>query len=1118
MALLRLLSSFNNCRPILRRVYNVHAETPSAFGRTKAASAVLLLGLLLLLTPASCAFAQINTGDIAGTVTDPTGAIVEGAAVVATNQNTQQRFSAVTNGAGQYLLTGLLPGFYKLTADMQGFKQAVADPISLHLNEHLRQDFSLQLGDARESVIVQVPSGLIQSESAEIKDVIANQQVADLPLKDREFLQLTLLSEGVVNPPGGTRGDSLQQTGILINVLGQRTGHNLFLVDGVSVTDEYFNNVALSPSPDDTAEFMIDKTNYGAEFGGKSGGVINLSTKSGTDHLHGSAYEFVRNDIFDAKNFFDLPGPAPAFRENQFGAAVGGPVVKDRAFFFVNYDGQRTRKSLTDLFSVPARAERSGNFAGVAAIVDPLTHQPVPGNNIANDPALRLDPAALALLAKLPSPTPGLAGQNNLLSTQEETYDNNQYNARLDFRLSDRDNSFLRGSVFDANELDPFGSSVLNEALLPGFGRTLRTHSVNLAASETHAFSANVVNEFRFGWLRVSGGQGDPNAGSLFSSQYGLQGVTTNPADMGYPQISLSNAFSTIGSPAGFTSRVDRDFEFFDNVLIHRGTHSLQFGVYFFHLAFNPSFPDDARGIYTYSGSYTGNPLADFLLGYPSQAQVGLGTGTENATTNWAHVYAEDRWQIKPNLTADVGLRYEYNGNLVAAPNQTSNIDLFSPVGPAFVVAGNPTSLPPAASALASLSPLPIVSASNVGWDNSLLTPRYLRFSPRLGLAWRIPGSHEMVVRAGFGIYTNQAAYSVLQNLAENMPFFLVKTVNNSIATTALTTENILGQNPTGAVGADSVNHEYQIEYNEVWNLAIQRAITPNMTVGAEYVGSRTVHADSSTDVNVPSPGPGAIQPRRPYPQLAPFTTIRWDGWATFNALTLKITRRFASGLSFDADYTLSKSLDDASDTGTTNAEYNLPQNPYAPGLESALSSFDHRHRFTANAVYDLPFARGSAGWLHRAIGDWRASAIVMIQSGAPFTANLSAAQDVANIGLIGGNNLERPDLIANPNAAPRTPAEWFNTSAFALPAPFSFGNAGRNIVTGPDLANLDLSLQKGWNIRENQTIQFRCDTFNTFNHPNFNLPGRIFGASNFGVITSAQDARELQFALRWLF
>ena len=431
-----------------------------ANGTARATRACTLLLIAILLSAgAGSAFGQMNTGEIAGTVIDPANATIEGAEVDAVNADTQQKFTSTTNQFGQYLLAELPPGVYTLAASMQGFKQGVAERVALHLNERLRQDFSLQLGDARESVVVQLVPALVQTETAEIKDVIQNQQVEDLPLKDREFLQLTVLSEGVVNPPGGTRGDSLQQTGTLVNVLGQRTGHNLFLVDGVSVTDEYFNNVVVNPSPDDTAEFMIDKTNYGAEFGGKSGAVINVVTKSGTDGLHGSVYEFLRNDIFNAKNFFDLPGPAPPFRENQFGGAVGGPMIKGRTFFFVNYDGQRTRRSLADLFSVPTLAERSGNFAGAAAIFDPVTHQPIAGNNLANDPALHLDPAALALVAKLPPPTVGLAGANNLLSVQEQSYDNNEYNARLDHRFSDRDSSFVRASIFEAQEFDPFGSS-----------------------------------------------------------------------------------------------------------------------------------------------------------------------------------------------------------------------------------------------------------------------------------------------------------------------------------------------------------------------------------------------------------------------------------------------------------------------------------------------------------------------------------------------------------------------------------------------------------------------------------------------------------------------------------
>ncbi len=431
------------------------------------------------------------------------------------------------------------------------------------------------------------------------------------------------------------------------------------------------------------------------------------------------------------------------------------------------------------------------------------------------------------------------------------------------------------------------------------------------------------------------------------------------------------------------------------------------------------------------------------------------------------------------------------------------------------MVAGNPASLPPAAATLAALSPIPIISASSAGWNNSLLTPKNVRLSPRIGLAWKVPHVREMVFRTGFGIYTNQAAYSVLQNLAENEPFFLVKTVANP-AKAVYTTENILSANPTGAIGANSVNHNFAIEYNEVWNAALQKQLEGNTLVEINYIGSRTVHADSSTVLNVPSTFGGP----RPVPQLAPFSTIRWDGWATFHAMTLRVARRFNHGLSFDANYTLSKSMDDASDTGTTNAEYNLPQDPFAMSQEKALSSFDHRQRFVANAVYELPFARNAHGLLRGIAGGWRAAEILTTQTGAPFTVNLSSAagQNVSPIGLVSGNNLERPNLIGNPNNGPRTAGDWFNTAAFAIPATNTYGSAGRNVVTGPGLTALDLSLQKEMPLRERVKLQIRLDVYNSLNHANFNLPGRIFGASNFGVISSAGDPREMQWALKLLF
>jgi hypothetical protein len=998
---------------------------------------------------------------------------------------------------------------------------------------------------------VEGSAGLLQLQSAEIKDVIQNEQVVDLPLKGREFLELTLLSEGVVSPPGGTRGDALQQTGKLINVMGNRTGHNLFLVDGVNVTDEYFNNVVLSPSTDAISEFNMLKTNYNAEFGGKSGAVVNVITKSGSNAFHGSAYEFLRNDIFDARNFFAQPSVATPFRENQFGATFGGPILRDKTFFFLNYEGQRIRNSLSQQFNVPTSAERSGDLTGlITSFKDPFTGATFSNSNLNSDSKFSMNPAAKALLNLVPAPSQ--TGSNVLLSVGLQSLDTNQYNVRIDHQISLKDSAFLRASIFDANELDPFGSSVLNEALLPGFGRTLRTHSVNFSVGETHTFNANILNEFRFGWLSVSGGQGDPNAGNTFSAQNGLLGTTQNPADMGYPQVNLSGVFSTIGTAAGFTTRTDRNYEFFDNVLWHHGKHTLQYGVYFFHLDFNPSFPNNARGTYTFNGKETapssttaGNAFADFLFGVPSQGQVGIGEGAEKAHTNWAHFYIQDGWQITQSLKVDLGLRYEYNSNLVANADQTSNLDLAAPGGPAFVVSGNLANLTAAQNALVAIAagqnpPISVVSATAVGWNKSLLRSRPLRFSPRIGLAWSIPYSGETVVRGGYGIYTNQAAYSVLQNLAENLPFFLNKTVNNSpvpCGSTPCTINNILSFNPNGAIGANSVNHDFAVEYNEVWNLSLQRPISNTTAVELEYVGSRTVHADSSTAVNLPPAGPGGISGRRPNPNLNAFTAIRWDGWAVFHGLTVKATRRFTKGLSFDGSYTWSHSIDDASDAGTTNAELNLPQNIYANNLslEKASSSFDHRNRATANVVYDLPFASGSTGWLHRTLGGWRASGNFIAQSGAPFTINLSAANDPANIGLVNGNNLQRPNVSGDPNLGSKTPQQWFNTSAFSAPInqTFTFGNTPRNNVIGPGLVDLDASLQKEAALRESMKVQFRFDVFNVLNHPNFNLPGRICTLAltsdptqgtclnlktTFGSITSAQDPRELQFALKLTF
>jgi hypothetical protein len=1084
----------------------------------------------VLAVGAAPSFCQMNTGEIDGIVRDPTAAVVVNATVTAVESGTQLKYTTKTNTSGEYLLAQLPVGQYTLTVNLEGFKQIVQSGVELHAGERLRQAFALELGEQSQTLTVSVMPGLLQVESAAIQDTIQQQQVIDLPLKGRDFIDLVALTPGVTTPPAGTRGSALQQTGQTYGILGQRGGHNLYLVDGVSVTDEAFNNLVLSPSVDDVQEVNINQTSYDAEFGGKSGGVINVITKSGGNNFHGSVFEFVRNDIFDAKNFFVSPAaPKPPYKQNQFGASIGGPIQKNKTFFFADYEGERIRQSQTQLFNVPTALERTGNFTGSPITVDmPGTATMYPSDTI---PAV--DPVAAALLAKIPLPTPGLTGANNLNLTALSTTDVNQYNARIDHTFSASDSLFVRASVFDANGFLPFGSSALNEALFPAFGYDLRTHTDNLSATWNHVFSSSWLNELRFGWMWVGGGEASPNAGNNFAGQTGLQGVSANPLDTGFPDATITG-FSSMGETTQYVSRKDNNYELFDNVIWHHGTHTVKFGGYFFHLDFDPVNAQNARGTFgftTETDVYTGNALGNFLLGDPTSGTVGVqGRGNLQGRTNWAHFYIEDGWQIRPGLKLDIGIRYEYNQNVTDANNNMAIINTLVPGGEFVIASNNQGQISPAASALLGFIPasIPVVTSAQAGWNNSLLQGRPLRLAPRIGLAWALP-DHKTVIRSGFGIYTNQAAYNIIQFAALNLPFYYAKSVTNGAAgsPTFHTTETILSAPATGAVSANNINHNFKIEYNNVWNLSIERSLWSKASFQVQYIGSYTVHADNETYQNLfpdselvsttANPNPLHV---RPIPAMSGFNTVTWDGWEKYHALTLTYTQHLWRGVILNSNYTWSKAMDDASNPGADNAEPNFPQDPANMAAEKGLSDFDHRHRLVTNFLYEIPFLKHSEGWIHTAFGEWQVGGIWTLQSGAPFTVNLST--DTANNGQPTAAPSQRPNLVCDPNSGPKTPAEWFNISCFKAPAAFTYGNAGRDIVTGPGLDDFDATVQKEFPIRESMRLQFRLDVFDFFNHPNFNAPvgaGRTFStASSFGSITSAQDPRDMQFSLRLAF
>jgi hypothetical protein len=443
--------------------------------------------------------------------------------------------------------------------------------------------------------------------------------------------------------------------------------------------------------------------------------------------------------------------------------------------------------------------------------------------------------------------------------------------------------------------------------------------------------------------------------------------------------------------------------------------------------------------------------------------------------------------------------------------------------GGEFVIASNRQGqISPSAAALLGDIPIPYTTSAQAGWNNSLLQARPLRLAPRIGLAWTLP-DHKTVIRSGFGIYTNQAAYSIIQNAALNLPFYFAKTVTNSaVAGVPLhNIENIL--TAEGSVSANNINHDFKIEYNNVWNLSIQRSLSSTTSIQAQYIGSYTVHADNETYQNLfPNDGldPATGLHVRPIPQMSGFPSVTWDGWEKYNALALTFTQRAWRGLTLNSTYTWSKALDDASNPGPDNAGPNFPQDPSNLAAEKGLSDFDHRNRFVTNFLYQIPFLRNSEGWTHTAFGGWQVGGIWTLQSGAPFTVNLST--DTANNGEPLSAPSQRPNLTCNPNSGPRTTAEWFNTACFAMPAAFTYGNAGRDIVIGPGLDDFDATLQNEFPVRENLKLQFRLDIFDFFNHPNLNAPvgaGRIFSASSsFGSITSANDPREMQFSLRLVF
>jgi len=1085
---------------------------------------------LVIALIAAIAYAQTTTGTFLGFVTDAQGAVIKGAKVTATDEGTGLTRSVRTNSSGEYVISQLPVGRYTLTFEAMSFKQRAIKRVTLELDQKAKIDATLEVGEITEVVSSEDGAGapLTRTETAESGTVIQNKRIVDLPLNGRMFLQLAQLTPGVVvNAPGGFGQQLAGVSGPRISVGGARESDNYFTADGVVFTDPFYNTLSVPLSVDAIQEFKVQSNLYSAESGRLGGAQINIAIKGGTNDLHGSAYEFIRNDYLDARNFFDRV--KPEFRQNQFGGTVGGPVIKDKAFFFGNYEGLRLAKALTRTFTVPTASMRSGQFT-TKTIFDPQTGLPFDNNTI---PDARISPVAKGLLPFLPSPNlPGAS--SNLVGSPQEINDGNQFTVKTNYRYSANDEGFVRYTFYDVNAYQPYGfvAFASSPISVPGFGLFIKQRSQNLGIGETHTFSPTLIGELKLGFNRTAGGQQQQNNTVDFANQFNIAGASRDPIDRGLPRITFApfNAFGDVATPI---SRRDNDYQVGYNLSWFLGKHNLNFGGAYKRVQFNPFVPSNKRGQFTFDGRYTKDPFADFLLGLPASAQGGSGSITVYLRGNEYQGYLQDDVKVSRRLTVNLGLRYEYSSPLSEKYNRWATLDIQNRRVIVASEGGNtfPQSLwvPGIAQQLA---PLPIVTSQDAGLDRSLVNKDTNNFAPRVGLALDLFGNQRTVIRTGYGIYYNAISYNAVTLMSQNPPFFKRIGANNPAVnqTTGLPNgpvapiQSLLGNPLLGLPGFQPYDINFTTPYIQQYNFGVQQLLTQNLLVEAQYLGSKGTHLYTNVFYNLPSPSATTpIAARALFPNLSNFALQAGAASSNYNALVLRAEKRLSFGLMVNGSYTYSKSIDNDS-LGNSVVSSNLDQGNIK-ALERGLSSFDIRNRLTVSFTYDLLFKFGNKA-LNGVLSNWQAGGIITEQSGQPFTVNIQS--DRANTGQLN----QRPNLIGDPNlsSGQRSVAQWFDTSVFVAQPFGTLGTAGRNIVEGPGTNVVDFSLLKNIAITERHRLQFRSEFFNLFNHTNFDFPerfctilatapaGSACPSGTFGRLSAARDPRILQFALKYLF
>jgi hypothetical protein len=1107
-----------------------------------------------------CAFGQSNFATVSGRVEDSSHAPVEGARITIRAKDTGAVRLLESKGYGLFEAVNLLPGDYSVDVEATGFA-AVSRQIRLEVGQNMGLDLILSVGGQHETLAVTAAADTLKTQDSSLGEVVEPKSIQDLPLNGRMLLDLVLTVPGAHAGHGAQTGTTNalywrpgQASAITIG--GNRPNANYFLLDGVTNTDPAFNTQNFSPSPDAVQEFQVQTGSYRAEMGGAGGGQINIITKAGTSHFHGTAYEYLRNGALDARTWNEMPGTTHLV-QNNFGGSLGGPVYGKKTFFFTNYEGFRQTMAMTSISTVPTAIEAGGDFSqsGVK-IFDPanghanpnfnpalpvstsnpqVIRDPFPGNVI---PPSLLNSAAFKMLQSYvprPNQDNGMMGgmtmmgvptvlgsnggqdSNNLLDVRDSRILTDQGTVRVDRIFDGGDSINVRYSVSGEHGFVPQN--------LPGYGFNHDNLGQNGSVIWTRVLSPNLVNTASASVSRLAMFHYTENNGvNDIVGALGITGVNFGgQGAWGAPYFNVQG-YSPFGDSwlATPMHMWDTILEGSDTLNWQRGRHSMKFGGSYRWYIWPMWALVQSRGFYSFTSGFTtqtatndgtGAALASFLLGLPASRQVQNGVPTMDLRQWQASAFVQDTWRVTPHTTIDFGLRYEFMAPLTDVTRQWSN--LYQQDGKLVAFVGGQSGMP-----------------------RGLMYPNKLRFAPRLGIAHHFDRAG-VVFHAAYGIFYTPVDLNTWCNQLHNVPLVFPITQQSDNFTPGINGFNfpqpILGST---VVSFTAFDPHAAAQYVQQWSASVEKSLGHDTTLEIGYQGVRGLHLQQAHLINNALPGPGTLQPRRPYPTATfvagtvipstvavtsttfPVSTVNMlqnTARSWYDAAYVNLRRRYSNGLSLLANYTWSKNLSNAPDFRSPMFESSIPQNNNDLNAEKGLAC-DVRHRFVVSAVYDIPSLAG--GRLTRALTrNWRISTLYQLQSGFPFT--ISVFGDTANAGTVVGENPIRANYTGQPvfGSGTGTTDAWFNPSAFATPAAYTFGNVGRNTVYGPGMQTLDAALVRSFAIAEKVHLEMRAEAYNAMNHSNWGTPNRFVNTPQFGSITeAATPGREFQVSARLSF